>query len=168
MNGLEEWGNWEHVVLNNLAVVVDKVKNLCLSATRTMNHTVNVGTKFVKQTLDNWSVGTCRRKYQLTGINAYTLNGICKFVFSAIDKLVGYIVVETFGIFLSKILGKDIMSCTCQTIGTHTAIVFLLVCSLAGRTKTHDNVSRTDVCIVNDILSPHPAGYSRVNNNGAY
>ena len=59
MDGTEEWGNREHVVLDDTAVVVNEVEYLGLGTTCAMNHTVNIGTQLVKQLLDDGSIGAC-------------------------------------------------------------------------------------------------------------
>ena len=61
VDGMEEWGHREHVVLDDAAVVVDKVQNLGLGATCTVNHTVNLWAELVEQLLDDGCVGTCGR-----------------------------------------------------------------------------------------------------------
>ena len=60
------------------------------------------------------------------------------------------------------------MTSTCQSVRTHTAIVLFLVSSLSERSKTYDNVARTDVGIVDNVLALHTASHSRVDNDSAY
>ena len=57
------------------------------------------------------------------------------------------------------------MTCTCQAIATHTAVIFFFISSLSVRSQTYDNVSRTDICIVNYISTFHAACHCTVDNN---
>ena len=59
--------------------------------------------------------------------------------------------IETFWVFLSEILGENIVASRGESVAAHTAVVLLLVCSLTCGGKTYDNVARTDVGIVDDI-----------------
>ena len=43
VNGLEEWGHGEHVVLYHFAVFADEVQYFGLSATGAVHHTMNLG-----------------------------------------------------------------------------------------------------------------------------
>ena len=76
--------------------------------------------------------------------------------------------VVAFRIFLSKILCEYVVTGTCQSIRTHTAVVLLLVCCLSERSQSYDNVTRTYVGIVDNVLALHTASYGRVDNDGAY
>ena len=67
--------------------------------------------------------------------------------------------IETFWVFLSEILGENIVASRGESVAAHTAVVLFLVCSLTCRGKTYDNVARTDVGIVDDIAAFHSAGY---------
>ena len=60
------------------------------------------------------------------------------------------------------------MTGTCKSVRTHTAIVLLLVCSLTERCQTYNNVTWTDVGIVDNVLALHTASHCRVNDNGTY
>ena len=60
------------------------------------------------------------------------------------------------------------MACTCQTVRSHTAVILLLVCSLAEGSESYDYVTRTDVGIVDNILTLHAAGNCRVNDDGTH
>ena len=76
--------------------------------------------------------------------------------------------VIALGIFLSQILCKDIVTGTCQSVAAHTAIVLMLISSLPRGTEPHDDIARTDVGIVDDILAFHSARDGRVNDDGTY
>ena len=69
VDGTEEWGYGEHVVLDDAAVVADKVQHLGLSATCAMYHTVNLWAQLVKQFLDDGRLGAGGRKNQLTSVD---------------------------------------------------------------------------------------------------
>ena len=60
MDGLEERWYGEQVVLDNLAIVVYKVKYLGLCSTSTMYHTMYLRTQLVEQFLDDRSIGAGR------------------------------------------------------------------------------------------------------------
>ena len=71
-------------------------------------------------------------------------------------------------IFLSQILCEDIVAGTCQSVAAHATIVLMLISSLPRGTETHNDITRTDVGIVDDILALHAASDSGVNDDGTY
>ena len=129
---------------------------------------MNLWAQLIEQLLDDRSVSTGRREYQLTCIDRGTFHLIGQLILAAIYQLVWYGVVEALWVFLSQVLGEDIVASAGQAIATHTTIVLLLVSSLTGRGQTHDDITRTDVGIVDDIAALHAASHGRVNDDGAY
>lgn len=75
--------------------------------------------------------------------------------------------VKALGIFLSKILGEDIMTCGGQTIAAHTAIITLLIGCLSSAGESYDDIPRTNIGIVDNITAFHTAGDGRVDDDGA-
>ena len=57
------------------------------------------------------------------------------------------------------------MACTGKTVASHSAVIFLFVCRLTIRCKTYDDISRTDVCVVDHVAALHSAGHCRVHND---
>ena len=142
------------------------MQNLGLGTTCTVNHTVNLWAKLIQDFLDNRSIGTGRREYQLTGVDRRTLNLIGQLIFAAVNQLIWHGVVVALRIVLSEILGEYIVAGRSQTVATHAAVVLLLVGSLTCRRETYDNIAWTDVGIVDDVAALHAAGYGRVNDDG--
>ena len=60
------------------------------------------------------------------------------------------------------------MTGTCQTVAAHSAIIFMLISSLAIRRQTNNDVAGTYVCVVDDIRTFHTASHCRVDDNRAY
>ena len=52
-----------------------------------------------------------------------------------------------------------------ESVRTHTTIIALLVSSLTCRRKTYDNITRTNVSIVDNVRTLHTTSNSRVNDN---
>ena len=151
VDGSEEWGYGEHVVLHHAAVVGYEMEHLRLSASRAMHHTVNLGAKLVEQALDDGSIGAGRRENELAHIGEgeglrlgrNKLDGVgggmrdgfrCgirdvvgEAILAAIDEVVGHGVVEALGILLGQILGEDIVAGRGEAIGAHASVVAMLV-----------------------------------------
>jgi len=169
MDGSEQWGYGEHVVLDDTAVVTYEMEHLGLGSARTMHHTVNLRTQFVEQTLDDRGVGAGGGEDQLSHrqpLNAIKL--LVQQVLSAIDQFVGYGVVVALRVFLCEIFGKDVVAGTCESVGPHTSVVAVFIGGLTCGGKTHDDVSRTNVGIVDDVAAFHAASHGRVHDDGAY
>ena len=76
MDGMEQWGHREHVVLDDLAVVVDEMQYLGLCATGAVYHSVNLRTELVEQLLDDRCVGAGGREDELASIDGGAVDGI--------------------------------------------------------------------------------------------
>ena len=164
----EQRRNREKVILNHTAVVAYEVQNFSLCTTRTVNHTVNLRTQCIEQFLHYRSICTGWRKYQLTGIQRRTFYSICQFQITAVNQILGHSLVVTFRIFFGQVFCEYIVTGTCQTVATHTAVIFFFVSSLSVRSQTYNHITRTDVCIVNYIGTFHTASYCTVHNDGTY
>ena len=57
------------------------------------------------------------------------------------------------------------MAGTCQTVAAHTSVIFFFIGSLSVRSKAYNDISRTDIGIVNNVRAFHAAGYGRVYDN---
>ena len=167
-NGLEERGNGEHVVFDDLAVLAHEVQHLGLRSAGAVHHTMDFGAQLVEQSLHHGSISARRRKHQTAGIDRRTFDSIGQAVAAAIHKLFGHCLVVALGIFLRKILIENIMAGRGQAITTHSTVVAGFVGSLSGRRKSHDDIARTDVGIINHIATFHAAGYGAVHNDGAH
>jgi len=78
------------------------------------------------------------------------------------------LVVIALRIFLSQVLGEDIMPCGGQAVAAHATVVAVLVGSLPRRAKADDDITRADVGIVDDVAALHAAGDGAVNDDGAH
>ena len=76
--------------------------------------------------------------------------------------------VKALRILFSQILAEHIVARRSQPIAAHTSVVALLVGSLSRRRKTHNDVARTDVGIVDNVSTLHTTGHGTVNDDGAY
>ena len=130
-----------------------------------MYHTVNFRAKFIKQFLYYRCICTSWRENKFSGINWSTLNWVCQFITATIYEFVRNSLIKTLRIFLGKILCKNVMTSTCQSVTAHTAVIFLFVCSLPATAKTNDYIAWTNVCIVNDITSLHTASDCRIHDD---
>ena len=111
MNSTEERRHREHIVFDYMNISRDEMQNLCLCASCTMYHSVNVMSHLVKDTLDDRGVCSRGRENELTCVEGRTADRVSQSVFSAIDKSVRYGMVKTFRVFGRKILGEYIMTC---------------------------------------------------------
>jgi hypothetical protein len=133
-----------------------------------MYHTVNLRAQFVKEPFDDWCIGTGRRKYELSCIDRCPFYRVGEPVLTTIHELCRHCVVVALRIVRREVFRKDVMTSRGESVGTHTTIVVFLVGSLTGRRKTHNDVSRTDIRIVDHITAFHATGNGGVNDNGAY
>lgn len=99
MDHLEEWGDGEEVVLDDMEVV-DEVQYFCLSAAAAMYHAADVGAVFVQDTADDGGVGACGREHHLAGIDTGDFGGVGETAAAAIDHLFGEVVVVAHGVVL--------------------------------------------------------------------
>ena len=108
--GTEQRGHGEHVVLDNATVVAHEIEHFGLRAAGAMHHSMYRRAKLVEHPADYRRVGTRRRKHELSGIHWRACYGVGKAVAAAINEFFGHGLIVTLGIFLSKILGKYIVS----------------------------------------------------------
>ena len=71
-------------------------------------------------------------------------------------------------IFLGQILGEDIVAGGGQAVAAHAAVVLLLIRGLTITCKAHDDVARTNLCVVYHVAALHAAGHGAVHDDGAY
>ena len=76
--------------------------------------------------------------------------------------------VVTLRVLLSQIFAEHIMAGGGKTVTTHTAIITLLVGSLSGAAQSYDDITGTDVRIVNHITAFHTTGYGGIHDDGPY
>ena len=126
---------------------------------------MNLRTKSIQQFFNTRRISTGRRENQLSCIQRRAFYCICQFQVAAVNQFFWNCLVVAFRILLCKVFRENIMTCTCQTIATHTAVIFFFISSLSVRSQTYDNVSRTDICIVNYISTFHAACHCTVDNN---
>ena len=168
MDGLEERRYREHVVLHDLAVVTNEMQHLRLGATGAVDHSVDLRTQLVEELLDDGGIGTCRGEDELAGIDGDAVDSVGEFVLTTVDEVVGDSMVIALGIFCGKVFGKDIMTGTRQTVAAHAAIIAVLVGSLTGGGEADDDITGTDVGIIDDILTLHTAGNGGVDDDRTY
>ena len=60
------------------------------------------------------------------------------------------------------------MACTGQPVAAHAAVVFLLVGGLSATAQSHDDISRTDIGVVDDVATFHAACHGGVYDDGAH
>lgn len=53
-----------------------------------------------------------------------------------------------------------------QSVASHTAVIFFFVSGLSVRSQTDNDVTRTDIGVVDDIGALHAASHGRVYDNG--
>ena len=143
VDGSEEWGYGEHVVLHHAAVVGYEMEHLRLGTSRAMHHAVNLGAKLVEQALDDGSIGAGRRENELAhigegeglrlgrnkrdGFRCGIRDIVGEAILAAVDEVVGHSVVEALGILLGQILGEDIVAGRGEAVGAHASVVAMLV-----------------------------------------
>ena len=167
-NSPEKRRDGEHIVFYNLAVLAYEMKNLGLRTACAVYHTVDMGAQFVQKTLYNRGVGPGGRENQFSCIERRAAHAVRKFEFSAVNKFVGDGFVIAFRVFLRQIFGKYIVPCAGQAVAAHASVVFFLVGSLSAGGQSHDDISRSDIGIVDDIASFQTAGNGGVHHDGAY
>ena len=75
LNQVKQRRHGEHVVLYHM-LVLDKVHDFGLGASRAVNHAVDVGTHLVEKLLDNGGVGAGGRQNELTGVDRRVVDGV--------------------------------------------------------------------------------------------
>ena len=120
---LEEWRYREHVVFHDTTVVADKVKHFRLCSTRAVHHSVNFRTQFVKQFLDDRSVGAGRRENELSGIHIDAFHLVVQTACTAVNQFFRDCVVVAFRVLLCQILCEHIVAGTCKTVASHASVV---------------------------------------------
>ena len=133
-----------------------------------MHHTVNMRTQFIQQTFHHWSICASRTQHQFTSINGTAFHFVCQAIMSAINEFFGNSFVKTFGIFLCKILCKNIMSRRSQSIATHSAVVCSFIRGLTARRKSHNHISWTYICIVNHLTALHTTSHRAIHDDCAH
>ncbi len=128
----EERRNWEHIVLNDMTVVSDKVEHFGLGSSSAVYHSVYLRTKFIKYALDDWGISSGGREYKASCCYGSPFDSVVKVIVSAVYEFVRHGMVVAFGIFLCKVLCEHIMARTCKSVAAHTSIVTVLVCCLSG------------------------------------
>ena len=70
-------------------------------------------------------------------------------------------------VFPGYVLAEYIVTGTGESVAAHAAVVLLLICSLAEGCKTNNHITRTDVCVVDNITAFHATGDGAVHDYGA-
>ena len=60
------------------------------------------------------------------------------------------------------------MPCRRQSVTAHATVVFFLIGGLSVGSQAYNDITRTDVRIIDDIAPFHTAGNRTVNNDGAH
>ena len=110
VNCSEKRWDGEHVVLDDTAVVANKVKNLCLSSTCAVYHSMDVAAHLVEYLLDDRSISASGGEDKLACIDGSTINRLVESVGTAIYQFVGHGMIIGLGIFLGKIFRENIVT----------------------------------------------------------
>ena len=125
----QRWGG-EEVVFHHMQLV-DKVQHLGLGSATAVYHAADFRTVFVKHATDHRSICACGRQNQMAGINALHFGGVGQLFAATVDDFIGQVMVVALGVFLSIVAAENVVSCRCQAVAAHAAVVAVFVCGLA-------------------------------------